>query len=221
MSSPWHHSAEVPVYIINIRTREASNPLSTLPGPTTVALTPFSAEPAGAIRQIEVRVLRPAPARLLLEYELRGDLAGVRIAPPDPGAAGPAAQPSGRTEGLWRHTCMEVFIAARPAGPDSAAYLEFNLAPGGQWAAYRFSGYRAGMSPLTGIRPPRIELRTQSERLLLAAEVEIPADLARAPLRLGLTAVVEDTQRQLGYWALRHAGARPDFHLPDSFEFEI
>jgi hypothetical protein len=211
MSSPWHHSAEVPVYIINIRTREASNPLSTLPGPATVALTPFSAEPAGAIRQIEVRVLRPAPARLLLEYELRGDLAGVRIATEDPG----------RAEGLWRHTCMEVFIAARPAGPDSGPYLEFNLAPGGQWAAYRFSGYRAGMSLLTGIRPPRIELRTQSQRLLLAAELEIPADLAATPLRLGLAVVVENTQRQLGYWALRHAGERPDFHLPDSFELEI
>ena len=148
MSSPWHHSTEVPVYIINIRTREASNPLSTLPGPATVALTPFSAEPAGAIRQIEVRVLRPAPARLLLEYELRGDLAGVRIA-------------TERTEELWRHTCMEVFIAARPAGADSGPYLEFNLAPGGQWAAYRFSGYRAGMSPLTGVRPPGARLNSR------------------------------------------------------------
>jgi hypothetical protein len=216
MSSPWHHSAEVPVYIINICTREASNPLSRHP---TVALTPFTADSSCAVRQIEVSVARPAPTRLLLEYELRGDLAGVLIA--DPSAAGPAAQPNGRTDGLWRHTCMEVFIKSRPAAADSGPYLEFNLAPGGQWAAYRFSGYRAGMAPLTGILPPRIELRTQSERLLLAAEVEIPADLAAATLRLGLTAVVENAQRQLGYWALRHAGDRPDFHHPDSFEFEI
>jgi hypothetical protein len=219
MSSPWHHSAEVPVYIINIRTREASNPLSRLPGPATVALTPFSADPDGAIRQIEVRVVRPAPTRLLLEYELRGDLAGVLIA--DPSAAGLAAQLHGRTDGLWRHTCMEVFIRSCPASPDSGPYLEFNLAPGGQWAAYRFSGYRAGMAPLTGIHPPRIELRTQSERLLLAAEVEIPADHAAMALRLGLAAVVENAERQLGYWALRHAGEQPDFHHPDSFEFEI
>jgi hypothetical protein len=217
MSSPWHHSAEVPVYIINIRTREASNPLSRIPGPTTVALTPFTAEPAGAIRQIEVHVARPAPTRLLLEYELRGDIGGVLITAPGGNAA--AGELNGRTDGLWRHTCMEVFIGVPPAGP--GPYLEFNLAPGGRWAAYRFSGYRAGMAPLTGIQPPRIELRTQSERLLLAAEVEIPADLAATTLRLGLTAVVESAERQLGYWALRHAGDRPDFHHPDSFEFEI
>jgi hypothetical protein len=212
MRSPWHHSAEVPVYIINIRTREASNPLSRHP---SVALTPFTADPAAAIRQIEVRVTRPAPTRLLLEYELRGDVAGVLLA--DPAAA--AAAPNGFTDGLWRHTCMEVFIGAGSAAP--GPYLEFNLAPGGRWAAYRFSGYRAGMAPLTGIEPPRIELRTQSERLLLAAQLAIPADLAATSLRLGLAVVVENAQGQLGYWALRHAGDRPDFHHPDSFEFEI
>jgi hypothetical protein len=217
MRSSWHHSAEVPVYIINIRTREASNPLSRLPGPAAVALTPFAADPSGAIRQIEVRVARPAPTRLLLEYELRGDLAGVLLT--EAGPKGAAGEPDGRTDGLWRHTCMEAFIASSPTGP--GPYLEFNLAPGGQWAAYRFSGYRAGMAPLTGIHPPRIELRTQPEGLLLAAEMQIPADLAARTLRLGLTAVVEGVQGQLGYWALRHAGERPDFHHPDSFEFEI
>ena len=112
---------------------------------------------------------------------------------------------------------MEVFVGSNPPGP----YLEFNFAPDGQWAAYRFSGYRAGMAPLIGIRPPRIELRTQSERLLLSAEVELPAPLAAAGLRLGLAAVVENEQGQLDYWALRHAGPRPDFHHPESFGFEI
>lgn len=173
-----------------------------------MALTPFTADPSGAIRQIEVSIARPAPTRLLLEYELRGDLAGVLI-----------AAANGPTDGLWRHTCMEVFIGTLPA--TAGPYLEFNLAPGGQWAAYRFSGYRAGMAPLTGIDPPRIELRTQPARLLLAAQIEIPAHLAAMTLRLGLAAVVESIQRQLGYWALRHAGERPDFHHPDSFEFEI
>jgi hypothetical protein len=207
----------MPVYIINIRTREASNPLNRFPRPATVALIPFTADPSGAIRHIEVSIARPAPTRLLLEYELRGDLAGVLIA--GPSTDGSAAASNGPTDGLWRHTCMEVFIGTPPATP--GPYLEFNLAPGGQWAAYRFSGYRAGMAPLTGIDPPRIELRTQPARLLLAAQVEIPQDLAATTLRLGLTAVVESVERQLGYWALRHAGERPDFHHPDSFEFEI
>jgi hypothetical protein len=77
------------------------------------------------------------------------------------------------------------------------------------------------MAPLTGLRPPRIELRRQSDRLLLSADVELPADLAGARVRLGLAAVVEDTVGRIDYWALRHAGERPDFHHPDSFGFEI
>jgi hypothetical protein len=213
MSSPWHHSVQVPVYIINIRTREASNPLTSLSGPAPVALNPFARDPASALRRLDVRVLRPVPARLALDFELVGELARLRIAAPGaPG--GPRAQP---TDGLWRHTCMEVFVGPEPMGP----YLEFNLAPDGQWAAYRFSGYRAGMAPLHLIRPPRIELRTQSDRLLLSAEVELPADLAAAGLRLGIAAVVEDDQGQLAYWALRHAGPKPDFHHPESFGFGI
>ena len=213
MRSPWQHSAQVPVYITNILSREASNPLGALPGPALTTLMPYAADPASAIRQIQVRVSRPAPPRLALEYELLGDLAGVRIGEGDRGAD---ANPDRPTDGLWRHTCMEVFVGRATPG----SYLEFNLAPTGEWAAYRFSGYRAGMAPLTGIRAPRIELRTQSDRLLLSAEVEIPADLT-GDLRLGISAVIEDAQGQLGYWALRHAGDRPDFHHPDSFGFEI
>jgi hypothetical protein len=205
----------VPVYIINICTRQASNPLTRLPGPATVALRPFATDPA-AIRQISVRVTRPAPADLALDYTLEGDLAGVRI--PD---VGPTATPAGPIDGLWRHTCMEVFVSAAHSGALPGSYLEFNLAPSCQWAAYRFSGYRAGMAPLTGIRPPHIRLRTESDRLLLSAQVQLPADLAAGGLRLGITVVVEDTQGLLSYWALRHTAERADFHHPDSFEFEI
>ncbi|MEJ0006101.1 MAG: hypothetical protein WDM77_06860 [Steroidobacteraceae bacterium] len=77
------------------------------------------------------------------------------------------------------------------------------------------------MAPLSGTHPPRIELRTRSDRLLVSAEVELPGSLATAPLHLGLTAVVESTDGKLEYWGLRHPGPRPDFHHPDSFGFEI
>jgi hypothetical protein len=201
----------VPVYIINIRTRQASNPLTSPYPSASVALRPFAAAPA-ALRGISVRIARPAPAHLVLDYELEGELAGLRIP-----AAITGHTPDAPTAGLWRHTCMEVFVRHTTPG----SYLEFNLAPSGQWAAYRFSGYRADMAPLTGIRPPRIELRTQADQLLLSADVELPADLAAAGLHMGLTAVVEDAQGLLSYWALAHPGDRPDFHHPASFGFEI
>ena len=148
----------------------------------------------------------------MLEYELQGALADLRL--PDAVAA---HTPDGPTAGLWRHTCMELFVSQSNPGP----YLEFNLAPSGQWAAYRFSGYRADMAPLTGIRPPRIELRTQADQLLLSADVALPAQFGAAGLRLGLTAVLEDAHGLLSYWALSHAGDRPDFHRADCFGVEI
>jgi hypothetical protein len=202
----------VPVYITNIRTRQANNPLTRLPGPATVALRPFATDRQSAVRQFCVRVFRPEPARLLLEYDLHADPAQVRIE-----GAADVARTAKPTDGLWHHTCMELFAGDNPPG----AYVEFNLAPDGRWAAYRFSGYRAGMAPLTGIRPPHIELQTQSGALLLRADIALPADLAAAQLQLGIAAVVENHHGQLSYWALRHTRDRPDFHHPDGFAFEI
>ena len=199
------------MYIINFRTRQASNPLPSSHATAPVGLRPFAAA-AAAVRGLSVRVMRPAPTQLLLDYELQGNLADLRIPPPP---AGPA--PATPTEGLWRHTCMELFVSQVPGGP----YLEFNLAPSGQWAAYGFSGYRAEMAALTGLRPPRLELRTQPEQLLLSADVALPAHFGGAGPHLGLTAVIEDRRGALSYWALSHAGDRPDFHQPDSFGFEI
>jgi hypothetical protein len=40
-------------------------------------------------------------------------------------------------------------------------------------------------------------------------------------LRLGLSSVIEDNRGRLGYWALRHAPGKPDFHNPEGFAFEI
>ena len=187
-----------------------SNALSSLPGAALAALHPFATDAAAPLRGFTVRAARPAPAHLVLEYALEGDLEQVRFPLP-------AAPDPGPTDGLWRHTCMEAFVGSPSPGP----YLEFNFATSGQWAAYRFSGYREGMAPLTGIRPPRIEVRTQSDQLLLSADLELPAQLAAGHLRLALTAVVENVQGQLAYWAQRHAPGRPDFHHPHSFVLEI
>ena len=52
--------------------------MSVLSGPA-LALIPFAADTASPIRHIEVRVARPATARLSLEYDLRGDLSGLRF----------------------------------------------------------------------------------------------------------------------------------------------
>lgn len=150
----------------------------------------------------------------LLSYHLRGEVGGLRL--PEPTLPGPA-------DGLWQHTCFEAFVAR--AG--ESAYREFNFSPSGQWAAYRFSAERvrdlpaeAGQAPVV----PDLQLETTEHALTLLAWLPhhaLPAPAAGQPLQLGLTAVLEDRLGRLSYWALRHPGARPDFHHRDSFALDL
>jgi hypothetical protein len=49
----------------------------------------------------------------------------------------------------------------------------------------------------------------------------LPPGPADAPLRIGLSAVIEDRDGSLSYWALRHPHGKPDFHHPDAFALEL
>jgi len=159
---------------------------------------------------IEVEAARPRPASLLLRYVVTDGLSELRLPP----AAAPA-----RGDGLWRHTCFEVFLAASPGG----AYYEFNFAPSLQWAAYRFGGYRSGMS-VAEVSAPRLEARSDRKIFELRAKLaldglpDLPGDSA---WRLGLSAVIEDTGGRLSYWALAHPPGKPDFHHSDCFALEL
>ena len=46
-------------------------------------------------------------------------------------------------------------------------------------------------------------------------------DYARTPLELGLSAVIEDGEGGLSYWALAHTGSKPDFHHRGSFALTL
>jgi hypothetical protein len=186
--------------------------------------------PAGLAVSVE-RLAADDPARALrLRYVVAGPVAALRWPAPK------AADVAGRLDGLWRHSCFEAFVAM-DAG--AAGYVEFNFAPSGDWAAYRFDGYRAAMRAETLALPPRITSRRRDA----AVEVEVaspwprpgsdpaapvgrglePAPLRRAAAqaRLGLAAVLEAADGSLSYWALRHPPGRPDFHNEAGFQLEI
>ena len=141
-----------------------------------------------------------------LRYTLRGDTSALRI--PSPAAPVP-------TDGLWRHTCFEAFVAAH----GETAYREFNFSPSSEWAALRFSGERERdhaseerervlLTPLLAHTTPRT----------LTLTVRVPATaLPRSPamLSLGVSAVVEERDGRLSYWALHHPHEHPDFHHRD------
>jgi hypothetical protein len=150
-----------------------------------------------------------ADGRLALDYRLAADLAALRI---------PAPAAARRSDGLWRHTCFEAFVAL----PATSGYLEYNFSPSGAWAAYRFDAYRTGMAPLAQGAVPAIHCRESDLGLDLRVSVDlawldIPRRVPAGALRLGLTAVIEDRAGGLSYWALVHASEKPDFHRAESF----
>jgi hypothetical protein len=162
------------------------------------------------VRALTVQVERPAEDRLSLEFRLRGDLEQLRF--PEPRA--PV-----RADGLWRHSCFEVFIRAAGA----ASYWEYNLSSSRAWAAYQFSGYREGMMPLMKGAPPSIDSRLEADSLSLDAVLDLGWLLrsTAGDLSLGIAAVVEDRARVLSYWALKHPAEKPDFHHAEGFVFAL
>jgi len=134
------------------------------------------------------------------------------VTDPEGHIAWPAAAQS-RTDGLWRHTCFEAFIASA----SSPAYAEFNLAPSGAWAAYAFDDYRSGMRDLDLATPPQIA-QSASNRWHATLDLTRLAHLiGPAPWRLAVTAVIEARDGSKSFWSLAHPPGKPDFHHADCF----
>ena len=70
------------------------------------------------------------------------------------------------------------------------------------------------------IAAPRIDTLIAPARLSLHATLELRA-LPPGPWRLGLSAVIEEANGRLSYWALAHPAGRPDFHHADCFTCEF
>ncbi|HYB91993.1 MAG TPA: DOMON-like domain-containing protein [Candidatus Binataceae bacterium] len=159
-----------------------------------------------AVRAIHALVRHSGDGALRMTFRLDGDMSRIRL--PVPGV------PRIATE-LWRHTCFEAFIAVE----GQQAYHEFNFAPSGDWAVYAFHDYRNGGPVSNESTCPRIAVRRTETRLELDAIVQL--DLlspvhARAPLSIGLSAVIE-ADDGISHWALRHLSDKPDFHDANGF----
>jgi hypothetical protein len=130
---------------------------------------------------------------LAVSFTLDADLHRLRM---------PSRRPPRFADGLWRHTCFEVFLARKGA----RAYREYNFSPSGEWAGYAFSSYRKRIAAKI-VRPRRrgkwIEIQTEGR------------------LRIGLCAVIEEKGGALSYWALRHPPGKPDFHHRHAFAMQL
>jgi hypothetical protein len=165
---------------------------------------------SSAATRVEVEVAR-REGSLVLRYFVIGKIGDLRL----PSVTAPA-----RVDQLWQHTCFEAFVRS----PPRAGYYEFNFAPSTQWAAYRFSSYRKEMRVATEFSAPRIELLSPSDCYALQVSLDLdglsmlPRD---AGWRLGLAALVEETNGHKSHWALAHPPGKADFHHPDCFAHEL
>ncbi len=137
-------------------------------------------------------------------YALRGEVGRLAL----PAVSGVPQQ----RHGLWRHTCFEAFVARADAAENSG-YWEFNFSPSGDWAAYAFERERVrSAAPLVLWQPPRIECMRAADELLINVWLADWSGMTPGRWQWGLSAVVEDNEGGLAYWALHHAKAQPDFH---------
>jgi hypothetical protein len=167
----------------------------TRPLPFRATLLPHPSTPCADIASFHVDIDDREPASLSLRYRVTGAIDRIRL----PAPAAPV-----RTDDLWRHTCLELFVAA----PSGDAYVECNFAPSGAWAAYAFDDYREGMQPQP-MAVPAIATTASAETLDVDVSVDLPFPL---PANLGITAVIESLDGAISYWALAHPASRPDFH---------
>ena len=160
----------------------------------SAALERHPATPCAALRGIRVSASLISN-KLSIVYLMEGRIERLQI---------PAPRAPRFADKLWQHTCCELFVARAGGG-----YREFNFSPSGEWAAYEFDGYRTGQRAID-VRP---------EIVLRGMQLEV--SLEEKASRIGLSAVIEEQDGAISYWALRHAPGKPDFHHPDAFAMEL
>ena len=171
-------------------------------------LLPFAPSPQTTEIQLEAQIEMQTDG-FLLTFELSGP--GVAKVLLTPKSAKPV-----RKNDLWKETCFECFFGVG----NSKEYFEFNASPSGDWALYSFNQYRDGMKD--------VEFKNGDTPLLLKCEksAEYFCCVWRVPYftktilqNVSLTAVLKTgtASDAVSYWAAKHAGTKPDFHLRESF----
>ena len=173
----------------------------------TGTLHPHPHSSCDAIEALSAEVERSPPATLALRFRVVGDIGQLLI---------PAVGAASRRDGLWKHTCFELFLKAG----GGAAYYEFNFSPSGDWAAYRFDGYRSGMANAEMTDAPAISSRHSADLFELDVDFSLPPGATTGDA-LSLSAVIEDRALRISYWAVAHAPAKPDFHHDNGFVLRL
>jgi len=174
------------------------------------ALICHPSRPAAGIDAVTVGLTPASTGQMEFRFRIAAPVGILQVPPPGTDVEVPV-------DGLWQHTCCEVFLA-RMGQP---AYREFNFSPSGHWAAYAFSATRQRDVSAEGDlrRRPEIQVNHGPDgfdmRVTLLPQHFPSGDQA---LCVGLSAVLEAaSDASCSYWALRHPTAVPDFHHRGAF----
>ncbi|MDZ8026204.1 MAG: DOMON-like domain-containing protein [Nostoc sp. SerVER01] len=175
----------------------------------TFSLQPFASGESLANLEITGNISRNIN-QFSISYTFTGDLKEIAVAPP-------SNTPS-RKHQLWEDTCFEFFLGIK----NSQQYWEFNLSPAGHWNVYRFDGYRQGMREETALTILSFDVRNQTDKLVLTLNIDLDKIISPEQIiEVAITTVIKYRDDGITYWALTHRGAKPDFHLRDSFILEL
>lgn len=117
-----------------------------------------------------------------------------------------------RQDELWKDICFELFL--NPV--QEKKYFEFNFSLTPAWNCYVFESYRTPQPPQASNDFTILQMRWSEKEL----SVKLENKSIYKMFNVGITAVLKDTQNKTHYFALKHAGQKPDFHLVNSFTLQ-
>lgn len=178
-----------------------------LPSNHSSNLVPFNADATLSSIEVKTQVDEKIWA---WEFKLNGDLSKI-ILPT-------FTHQSKRQDELWKSTCFEAFVAISQNN-----YIEFNFSPTGNWNCYRFSGYRENMRQFSEIELLDFTILSNNSENQGNYHCRMSVKLAN-PLpisKMGMTAVIQTTNGNINYWALKHGGEKADFHREQDWLFSF
>ena len=169
------------------------------------SLAAHPAFPPTSVCSVEVELTANDWKNVLLDFRITGESVVI-----------PEWRTPSRADGLWKSTCFEAFLKIPGLDP----YYEFNFSPSGRWAAYAFDGYRNERRDLELAVAPHVEVDPNGP-LRFSVDLDL-SDTPNIPMLASITAVVEERDGTMSYWATAHPpGDKPDFHHADCFVIEF
>jgi hypothetical protein len=141
-----------------------------------------------------------------------------------PGKTTSSSRPERRDE-LWKTTCFELFLSL----PGQSDYYELNFSPSENWNSYHFKSYREGMKTESRIEATEFRQEFKGDLYEFQSFVDLsallpsssPAPSLVTSFDTSLTAVIQNNENQISYWALKHTRDQADFHARESFVLKI